>query len=153
MADTREGKGNIFLKILIVVLSVALIYIIVTPWQKKLAADRLKLASRERMDQIRSGLLYYVSKTGSYVPTLQDLVNDLKNDPVAIAKQDSIFKLRNGKKVVFDSLLTSPVTKSPYIYILNDSSAVKKYLLRCPGGSGAIGSVTVDDSTNKATWE
>ncbi|MBN8705068.1 MAG: hypothetical protein J0L62_04275 [Bacteroidetes bacterium] len=153
MADTREGKGNIFLKILIVILSVVLIYIIVTPWQQKVAADRLKLNSRERMDYIRSGLLYYIGKTGTYAPSLQELVNDLKNDPVAIAKQDSIFKIRPGKVVYLDSLLVSPVTKSAFIYQLNDSSAVKKYLLKCPGGSGWIGSLSFDDSTNKASWE
>lgn len=153
MADERDGKGNIFLKILIVILSVVLIYIIVTPWQKKVAADRLKLESRDRMGYIRSGLLYYIGKTGTYAPSLESLVTDLKNDPFAISKQDSIFKPKAGKSLFLDSLLVSPVTKTPFIYQVNDTAAVKKYLLKCPGGSGSIGSLNVDDSTNKASWE
>lgn len=153
MSESRDGKGNIFLKILIVILAIALIYVIVYPWQQKQGHLKLVKQSQTRMEYIRSGLIYYLIETGNYPNSLGEMVDFMKNNPQILAKKDSIFKVVPGTRLNLDSLILSPVTGKPFTYINSDTSAFKKYLLYCPGGSGRIGSLSVNDSANKATWE
>ncbi|NUQ80189.1 MAG: hypothetical protein HUU10_01135 [Bacteroidetes bacterium] len=153
MSESRDGKGNIFLKILIVILGIALIYVIVYPWQQKQSYLKLVKQSQTRMEYLRSGLIYYLIETGNYPNSLNEMVDFMKNNPQILAKKDSIFKVLPGTRLNLDSLLISPVTQKQFVYINSDTSAFKKYLLYCPGGSGRIGSLSVNDSANKATWE
>lgn len=152
MSETNKDKGNIILKILIGVLVVVLYYIITAPWSEKLKVDALKLQSRVKMTKIRTGELAFIASNNRYSSSLQELVDWLKTDPFVSAKKDSIFDLK-GSRLNLDSLIYSPVNGEVYKYQFSDSSAVKKYYLECPGGSGSIGSMTDDDKVNKSTWE
>lgn len=154
MSDSQKSeKGSIILKALIVVLVVVLYFIISTPWQAKVAADKLKLDSRVKMSQIRSGELVYVAAKGEYSSSIAELISFIKRDPYLSTKIDSVFNVKDGSNFNLETLNISPVTGTEYKYQVDNASAVKKYLLECPGGSGSIGSMDDEEKVNKSSWE
>lgn len=154
MSDGQnKEKGSIILKVVIVLLAVVLYFIISSPWQAKVEADKIKLQSRVKMAQIRSAELVYVANKGNYSESLNELISFIKNDPYLSTKIDSVFNLKEGTEFNIETLNISPVTNTEYKYQVDNNSVIKKYYLECPGGSGSVGSMTDDDKVNKSSWE
>lgn len=151
MSNPREGKGSIIYKLIIVALFGVLVYIIVSPWQEKLKEDALIKESRKRMDYVRAGNMFYINQNGVYAPSIDELVRYVSSNPQFLSKKDSIFSLQ-GYDFDLSQLKISPVSLSPYEYASNDTSKVKKYLIKDPV-AGSIGSIIDEDKVNKATWE
>lgn len=151
--NVNKGKGSIILKVLIAVLAVILYFIITTPWDAKLEADKKIVESRKKMSYIRAGEIAYISQHGVYSNTVEEMINFIKNDPLLSTQIDSVFNLKKGVEIDLNTLNVCPITNTPYIYQVDNTSAVRKYYLKCPGSDNSIGSMTDDDKVNKSSWE
>ncbi len=160
MASTQRNVWmtvvQVVLAIVIVVLAYVLYQSITEPYKEIERQERLTQLTRQRMSQLRSALVYYQEKTGHFPPSLDSLVHYLKQDSLFLAKADSILGIRGnrGFTVPIDSLIYSPRTGKPFIYILNDTSRVEIYLLKDPDSNDSIGSRIPDITLlNAASWE
>jgi len=145
---------QVVLAIIIVVLGYILYESITEPYKEIERQKQLTQLTRQRMSQLRSLLVYYQQKTGHFPPSLDSLITYLKQDSLFLAKQDSILGLPEGAQVVLDSLLYSPRSRQPFIYILNDTSRIEIYLLKSPDSPDSIGSRYPDVTLlNAASWE
>ncbi len=158
MASTQRNVWmtvvQVVLAIVIVVLAYVLYQSITEPYKEIERQERLTQLTRQRMSQLRSALVYYQEKTGHFPPSLDSLVNYLKQDSLFLAKADSILGLQGELNVPLDSLIYSPRTGKPFIYMLNDTSRVEIYLLKDPDSNDSIGSRIPDITLlNAASWE
>ncbi len=151
MSITRESKGSIILKVIIVILMAVLVYVIYEPYQIQAQEEAYRKESRLRMENIRSAQLQFIGQHGRYASTLDSLVMFI--DTLPDSTRTVTFKpLANGTFTP-ESLLATPKSDRPYVLVSIDTSAIKKYLLEDPDGYGSIGSLTDDSRVNKASWE
>jgi len=151
MSITREAKGSIILKIIIVLLMAVLVYVIYEPYQIQAQEESYRSESRLRMVNIRAAQLQFIGQHGRYVSTLDSLVMFINTLPDSI--RSSAFLPLSGGTFTAELLLTSPKSNRPYVLVSVDTSAIKKYVLEDPDGYGSIGSLTDDARVNKASWE
>ena len=153
MEPKKRATGSWILKAIIVLLVALLVYVIYEPYQRMLASEASKKESRARMMNLRTAELYFIGATGYYTGSLDSLLSFVRTDSTMLAVRDSVFKpLRHGQFSI-DSLKFSPRTHQPYKLSVDNSMAIKKYLLECPDGYGSIGSLTDDSRINKGSWE
>lgn len=151
MSITREAKGSIILKIVIVLLMAVLVYVIYEPYQIQAQEEAYRTESRLRMLNIRAGQLQHIGQYGRYASTLDSLVMFIQTLPDSV-RSVAFTPLSTGTFTP-GSLLHAPKSDRPYVLISVDTSAIKKYLLEDPDGYGSIGSLTDDSRVNKASWE
>lgn len=151
MSLTREAKGSVILKVIIVLLTAVLVYVIYEPYQIQAQEESFRAESRLRMVNIRAAQLQYIGNYGRYVSTLDSLVEFIETLPDTT--RAAIFLPLTTGTFTPRSLVTSPKSNRPYTFVAVDTSAIKKYVLECPDGYGTIGSLTDDSRVNKASWE
>ncbi len=127
------------------------LYISITePYQVIERQKELTVLTRQRMDQVRTGLVLYERRNGHFPGSLDSLLIFVKMDSLLTIKADSIF----GRGFLADSMIYSPRTGKPFEYTLNDTSRVHIYLLKDPDSKDQIGSLTGDVTLlNAASWE
>ena len=151
MSITREAKGSIILKSIIVILTAVLVYVIYEPFQIQAEEESFRAESRLRMVNIRAAELQFIGVHGRYASTLDSVVAFIESLPDSI--KATTFAAPRGGTFTPQSLLTAPKSNRPYTLVTVDTSAIKKYFLEDPDGYGSIGSLTDDTRVNKASWE
>ena len=151
MASTREARGSIILKIIIVMLIAVLVYVIYEPYQIRAQEESYQTESRSRMVNIRAAQLLFIGQHGRYVSTLDSLV--LFIEDLSDSVRSAAFTPLSGGPFRAQSLLRAPKSNRAYVLVCIDSVAIQKYFLQDPDGYGSIGSLTDDARVNKASWE
>lgn len=151
MSLIREAKGSIVLKIIIVILTAVLVYVIYEPFQIQAEEESFRTESRLRMINIRAAQLQFIGQYGRYASTLDSVVAFIGSLPDST--RAAAFTVPRGGTFTPQSLLTAPKSNRPYTLVTVDTSAIKKYFLEDPDGYGSIGSLTDDTRVNKASWE
>jgi hypothetical protein len=152
MASSQSIRTGIqvVLAIVIVVLAYVLYESITEPYERIERQQQLTELTRERMSNIRTGLIQFNQRTDSFPDSLDALIGFLRQDSVIMANQDSIF----GGTLNLDSLLFSPRTGNRFQYTINDTGRVETYLLQDPDSDDQIGTLSGDvTQTNAANWE
>ena len=152
MASSQSIRTGIqvVLAIVIIVLSYVLYESITEPYERIERQQEMTELTRQRMSQIRTGLIQFNQRRDSFPDSLNTLVSFLREDSVIMANQDSIF----GGTVNLDSLLYSPRTGKQFQYAVNDTGRVETYLLQDPDSDDQIGTMSGDvTQTHDATWE
>lgn len=149
--DTKRIALQVFLGVVIVVLSYVLYVSITGPYQKVRAQERMTERVRQRMDLTRTALIRYRDARGRFPGTLDSLGMFIEQTPGLRTELDSAAGIQNFAP---DSLFQSPRTGAPFEYALNDTSAVQIYRLRAPGSNDQIGTLEPDVTMlNAANWE
>lgn len=149
--DTKRIALQVFLGIVIVVLSYVLYVSITGPYQQVRAQERMTERVRKRMDLMRTALIRYRDARGRFPGTLDSLGMFIEQTPDLRTELDSASGIPNFTP---DSLFQSPRTGEPFAYALNDTSAVQIYRLRAPGSNDQIGTLEPDVTMlNAANWE
>jgi hypothetical protein len=148
---TREARGSVVLKIIIVMLTAVLVYVIYEPYQIKAKEEFYQAESRSRMVNIRAAQLLFIAQHGRYVSTLDSLVMFIEALPDSV--RSTAFTPPSNAPFTAQALLRTPKSNQAYVLVSIDTSAIKKYLLQDPDGYGTIGSLTDDARVNKASWE
>jgi Tfp pilus assembly protein PilE len=151
MSISRESKGSIVLKIIIVLLMAVLVYVIYEPYQIQAQEEAYRMESRLRMLNIRAAQLQYIGQNGRYSSSLDSLITFIQTLPDS-TRAEAFVPLTTGTFVP-ESLQRAPKSDRAYVLLAVDTSAIKKYLLEDPDGYGSIGSLTDDSRVNKASWE
>lgn len=152
MASSQSIRTGIqvVLAIVIVVLSYVLYESITEPYQRIERQQQLTELTRDRMSDIRTGLIQFNQRADSFPDSLDALISFLRQDSIIMANQDSIF----GESINLDSLLFSPRTGKRFQYTINDTGRVETYLLQDPDSDDQIGTLSGDVTrTNAANWE
>ena len=152
MASSQSIRTGIqfVLAIVIVVLAYVLYESITEPYERIERQQQLTELTRERMSDIRTGLIQFNQRNDSFPDSLDALIGFLRQDSVIMANQDSIF----GETLNLDSLLFSPRTGNRFQYTINDTGRVETYLLQDPDSDDQIGTLSGDvTQTNAANWE
>ena len=152
MASSQSIRTGIqvVLAIVILVLTYVLYESITEPYEQIQRRQELTEMTRQRMSDIRTGLIQFEQRNDSFPDSLDVLVNFLRQDSVIMANPDSVF----GHSINLDSLLYSPRTGTPFQYAVNDTGRVETYLLQDPDSDDQIGTLSGDvTQTNAATWE
>lgn len=153
LQERPRPKGSIVLKSIIVVLVGVLVWVIYEPYTIMKQEEAFKEESRLRMVNIRQAELLHLDRHGLYSSNLDSLIHFIKTDSILSAKQDSIFEPHSDGTFNIDSLKYTPKSHRVYEIQVDDTSVVKKYLLKDPDGYGSIGSLDDDAKVNKASWE
>jgi hypothetical protein len=149
------------LAIVIVGLAYFLFVSITAPYEAVERDEALTEQVRERMNKIRSAMIYYERQNRRYPSTLDSLVYFIKTDSLLSipGKADSVFE---EPGFVADSLLRSPRNGQPFKLAVNDTARVKTYLLEAPDcprfepdcDPDFIGTLLPDVTLlNAASWE
>ena len=152
MASSQSIRTGIqvVLVLVILVLTYVLYESITGPYDVIQRQEELTEMTRQRMSDIRTGLIQFEQRNDSFPDSLDVLVNFLRQDSALMANQDSVF----GHSVNIDSMLFSPRTGKPFQYAVNDTGRVDTYLLQDPDSEDQIGTMSGDvTQTNAATWE
>ncbi len=152
MASSQSIRTGIqvVLVLVILVLTYVLYESITGPYDAIQRQEELTEMTRQRMSDIRTGLIQFEQRNDSFPDSLDVLVNFLRQDSALMANQDSVF----GHSINIDSLLYSPRTGKPFQYAVNDTGRVDTYLLQDPDSEDQIGTMSGDvTQTNAATWE
>jgi len=138
------------LGIAIIVLAYFLYVSITEPYQVIKRAKAMTQLTRDRMSDVRSGLIYYERANHRFPMTLDSLVQFVGSDSTVMASSDSLF----GADFNLDSLIYSPRSGKPFEYAANDTAKVRIYLLKDPDSKDQIGSIESDITLlNAANWE
>lgn len=153
MASNSQGLRTalqMILAVIIVGLAYVLYISITEPYEAVERQKEMTLLTRQRMDQVRTGLVLYERRTDRFPSQLDSLVIWARADSFMSASSDSLF----GEGFVLDSLLQSPRTGAAFTYALNDTGRVAIYLLKDPDSDDRIGSAIPDITLlNAASWE
>jgi len=152
MASSQSIRTGIqvVLVLVILVLTYVLYESITEPYDVIQRQEELTEMTRQRMSDIRTGLIQFEQRNDSFPDSLDVLVNFLRQDSALMASQDSVF----GHSINLDSLVFSPRTGKPFQYAVNDTGRVDTYLLQDPDSEDQIGTMSGDvTQTNAATWE
>ena len=164
MASDGQGIRLAIQGILAIVIAGLVYFLIVSITEPYKAVERdeaLTEQTRERMNQIRTAMIYYERQNGRYPSTLDSLVIYIKNDSLLSlpGKADSAFGIQG---FVADSLLRSPRSGDRFELAVNDTARVKTYLLTAPDcprfepdcDPDYIGTLLPDVTLlNAASWE
>lgn len=122
---------------------------------ERLLAEQTEV--RERMNRIRQALVAFERREDFYPPSLDSLVDVVKNDSFFITRRDSIFGLAEGVAgFVPDSLPFSPRSGRRFEYTVVDTGNVDVYFLKDPDSDDAIGTTDPAQAAsrlNAASWE
>lgn len=152
MASSQSIRTGIqvVLAIVILILSYVLYESITGPYSEIQREQELTELTRQRMSDIRTGLIQFEQRNDSFPDSLATLIDFLREDSIIQTNQDSIF----GRTINLDSLLFSPRSGNLFEYAINDTGRVETYLLQDPDSDDQIGTLSGDvTQTNAATWE
>ncbi len=154
--ETRNKVLSLVLGLVIIALSYYLYDSIVTPYQEVLIREENTERLRTRMVAVKDAIIYYQQKKGKLPPEeggLDSLVTFLKNDSLAIANGDSMFKQRPPLKYSPDSLILSPLPPfEKFEYAVNDTMRPPLYLLTDPNSDNRIGDLERTTLLNAPSW-
>ncbi|GJQ19777.1 MAG: hypothetical protein HBSIN02_01320 [Bacteroidia bacterium] len=151
MSVYQEAKGSPILKGIIVLLSLALLYVLYEPYKIREEEERFRAESRARMINLRQAQLLHIGYRGRYNTSVDSLVQFIYTLHDTI--RTSYFRPLVMSPFVPESLLHTPKSWKPYALQVVDTTAIMKYLLEDPDGYGSVGSLTDDARVNKASWE
>lgn len=155
MASSSQGVRiaiQIVLALVIVVLGYVLYESITEPYAVIERERELTDVTRERMSQIRAGMIAYENAYERYPATLDSLVFFLR-DSLTTEQLDSVYT-RVAVPASLDSLLRTPRRDTTFILTVNDTSRVATYLLEDPDTDDYIGTLAADvTQINAASWE
>ncbi len=127
MAQDNYGSGSIIYKILIVLLSAALIFSIYYP--KKLWDEEVEntATSRYRMSNIYNAALQYHRFHHQYTDSLEELINFVKTDSAYHAYVDSMFSgPLDAVAAEFDSILQVQVELDGFVQTISPTDTVSR---------------------------
>lgn len=150
----RNRAVNTVIQVVLALVIVGLayfLYLSITEPYKVIEEQReITERTRERMAQVRTALINYERREGRFPHTLDTLHTYVRQDSFMVAGRDSIF----SPTFNVDSLIYSPRTGRMFEYSVNDTSAVRIYLLEDPDSNDRIGSERPDVTRiNAASWE
>ena len=154
MASSSQGVRiaiQIVLAIVIVVLGYVLYESITEPYAVIERERELTDMTRERMSQIRAGMIAYENAYDRYPMTLDSLVFFLR-DSLTTQQLDSVYTRVAVPNL--DSLMRTPRRDTVFILTVNDTARVATYLLEDPDSDDYIGTLAADvTQINAASWE
>ncbi|MFB6274514.1 MAG: hypothetical protein ABEL51_16645 [Salinibacter sp.] len=141
---------QVILGVVIIGLAYFLYQSITEPYDRIERKQRMTELTRDRMSDIRTGLIDYERDSASYPDSLNLLLQHIRKDSILSTRQDSVF----GEPINLDSLLYSPRTGKRFQYTLSDTGRVETYLLEDPDTKDKIGTLSGDPTqANAASWE
>jgi hypothetical protein len=151
-SDQKRVALQIFLFIVIVVLTYWLYVSITAPYEEIRAQEQRTERLRERMDLTATGLIRYRDRNARFPNTLDSLVTFVSRTPDVRAELDSTSGIQN---FAADSLSQSPLTGNAFEYETSpDSARVDIYRLADPDSDAQIGSLELDPTqVNVPNWE
>lgn len=145
---------QVVLAIVIAGLAYYLYYSITAPYER-IERQRLRTElTRERMMDIRDGMIRYREARDSFPDSLNQLVEFIRDDSITWTHRDSIFELAQQQvEFSLDSLPYSPRTGNPFELIVNDTLETPTYVLIDPDRPDSIGTRGQDVTMiNAPSW-
>jgi hypothetical protein len=164
MASSGVRTGvQIGLVVVIIGLSYLLYVSLTEPYEKVERQKQRAQETRQRMEHLRTALVYYEREEGFFPGTLDSLRGFLA-DSLSPAQVDSLLSpaqvdsLDGGQVPPLDSIFLSARLVEDgdrrFTYAVNDTGRVETYLLKDPASDDQIGTLTGDPTqANVASWE
>jgi hypothetical protein len=155
MASSGVRTGvQIGLVVVIIGLSYLLYVSLTEPYEKVERQKQRAQETRQRMEHLRTALVYYEREEGFFPGTLDSLRGFL-SDSLSQAQVDSLY---GEQAPPLDSIFLSARLVEDgnrrFAYAVNDTGRVETYLLEDPASDDQIGTLTGDPTqANVASWE
>lgn len=152
--ETVRKVVQVVLAIVIAGLAYYLYYSITEPYERIERQRELTELTRQRMMDIRAGMIRHKEVRDSFPDSLGQLKQFIQEDSLTWAARDSIFETA-AQDVEFniDSLFYSPRTGNRFVLVVNDTLPTPTYVLRDPDSEDSIGTSGSDVTRiNAPSW-